>query len=336
VCKSLGLLVTSALSSNTLAVWHLPPECLDSADTWLQNPGPDQGLRTLKLLCTLGGETSRPPMRFFFNCGADGPSGMLAFTSPTDDHPPLLLVTDCGHDAVHVLDVASGVHVGSQSHVGFLAAPKSIRGPKGVAVCPNTNMVAVSAWNTNNTHAVVLYRGSGPVWEQVWAVEGVHGLRNCNRPYGLRFTKDGSAVCVTASSTNNICFLRARDGKFDGHLAHGLQVPRDVELVQGGWAVACVNSHSVEFIMNGPGFEPERTSLSLGRPGGLAGRKDGEFEKPSALAAIPGFGLVVFEAGRKGRLQFFVHAHVMAMRAMSRIRVAWMVAVCRGATGGGT
>jgi hypothetical protein len=62
-------------------------------------------LGRLTQLCTLGGASSPPPMQFLFISGSYL-SGYLAFTGPaTSRH---LLVTDAGHDAVHVVDVGHG------------------------------------------------------------------------------------------------------------------------------------------------------------------------------------------------------------------------------------
>ena len=52
-------------------------------------------------------------------------SGWMAFTGPATS--PLLLVTDAGHDAVHVIDVVGRVRA------GYVAAPGTIAGPRGVA-----------------------------------------------------------------------------------------------------------------------------------------------------------------------------------------------------------
>jgi hypothetical protein len=50
----------------------------------------------------------------------------------------------------------------------------------------------------------------------------------------------------------------------------------------------------------------------------------------SALALMPGGGLVVREFGNDGRVQFFATPDAIAMASMSAVRVAWMVAVARG------
>ncbi len=125
VCPTLGLLVTSSHSGNTLSVFALPRS--SGAGTCASGAG-------LSLVCTLGGAGSPAPMRFKFWDG--GFSGWMAFTGPATAR--LLLVTNAGHDAVHVIDVVGRVHV------GYVAAPGAIDGPRGVAA--RGSLVAVSVW----------------------------------------------------------------------------------------------------------------------------------------------------------------------------------------------
>jgi hypothetical protein len=63
-----------------------------------------------------------------------GFSGHLAFSGPATAR--LLLVTDAGHDVVHVIDVVGRVHV------GYVAAPGTIAGPRGITT--RGSLVAVS------------------------------------------------------------------------------------------------------------------------------------------------------------------------------------------------
>ena len=144
-------------------------------------------------------------MQFKFEFPQCSYSGYLAFTPPTTTTTtaslsrPLLLVTDAGHDAVH------GVDVVGRTHAGYVAAPGSIAGPRGVAASGASPLVAVSAWKKSDSgdHVVVVYRGShgGAAWEAVRVIGG--GLRGpgsgdgqLNVPYGLRFSGDGSTVRV--------------------------------------------------------------------------------------------------------------------------------------------
>ena len=51
----------------------------------------------------VGGAFFRGPMQFKFEDKDRHPSGWMAFTGPATSR--LLLLTDAGHDAVHVIDV---------------------------------------------------------------------------------------------------------------------------------------------------------------------------------------------------------------------------------------
>ncbi len=133
VCPALGLLVTSSAAANTLSVFTLPPSIAAGAE----------GRSGLVPVCTLGGASSPAPMQFKFVYKAYS-SGWMAFTGPATVR--LLVVTDAGHHAVHVIDVAGRVHV------GYVAAPGAIAGPRGVAA--RGSMLAVStAWKK---HAVAV------------------------------------------------------------------------------------------------------------------------------------------------------------------------------------
>jgi hypothetical protein len=342
VCPALGLVVTSSCewTVNTLSVWSLP-DCAGGGGGASGGPGASAeagsssggglaggGGGGLRPVCTLGGAA---PMQLRFLDGKGG-SGYLAFTPPAaasasdgSSAHPLLLVTDAGHDAVHVVDVVGG------SHAGYVAAPGSIAGPRGVAASGTSPLVAVSAWKGHDggDHVVVVYRGSGAVWEAVRVIGGGFGGPGDRdgqlaEPYGLRFSGDGTAVCVADHSNNRVSMFRVGDGGFVKHIATGLSWPLDVEEVEGGWLVAG-GGHRVEFV--GIGFD----DVGGGRPllgKACHGSGDVEFRYPSALAVVPGLGLVVREDSN-GRLQVFVNSATVAMAAMSCMRVAWMVAMVR-------
>ena len=250
-------------------------------------------------------------MQFEFYDGY-GFSGYLAFTPPptttttgsSSSARPLLLVTDNGHDAVHVVDVVG------RAHAGYLASPGSIAGPRGVAASGASPLVAVSAWKEvgSGDHVVVVYRGSGAVWEAVRVIGGGFGGPGdrdgqLDMPYGLRFSGDGSAICVADRGNGRASVFRVGDGGFVRHMAKRLKGPCDVEEVEGGWLVACIGSHTVEFVCDGGGDDGGGRP-SLGKAGGGSGSGDGEFYFPTALAVVPGLGLVVREYSN-GRLQVF-------------------------------
>jgi hypothetical protein len=251
-------------------------------------------------------------MQFKFIDG-NGGSGYLAFTPPATSSSgnsarPLLLVTDAGHDAVHVVDVVG------RSHAGYLAAPGSIAGPRGVAASgASPPLVAVSAWKEQRSgdHVVVVYRGSGPgaVWEAVRVIGGGFGDPGSldgqlTMPYGLRFSGDGSVICVADFGNDRASVFRVGDGGFVRHMATGLGSLRDVEEVEGGWLVACGGWDSVDFLGDDGADDDDDWEPYLGTDGGGPGVGDGEFCGPTALAVVPGLGLVVRE-DENGRLQVF-------------------------------
>jgi hypothetical protein len=271
-------------------------------------------------------------LRFKFE-DAPGYSGCLAFTpsatttsgSSSSAHP-LLLVTDVGHDAVHVVDVVGG------SHAGYLAPHGSIAGPRGVAACGTSPLVAVSAWKERycGNHVVVVYRGSGAVWEAVQVIGGGFGGPGprdgqLKWPYGLRFTREGSGICVGDYGNSHVSVFRVGDGGFVRHIATHLVCAMDVEEVEGGWLVACSGINSVKLVCDGAGGDGGDGRSSLGKAGG----GDGELRDPAALAIVPGLGLVVQDFGNE-RLQVFTTPDAIAMASMSHVRVAWMSVVARG------
>jgi hypothetical protein len=278
-CPALGLLVTSNDKDNTLSVFDLR-----------RSSGTGAGLA---LVCTLGGASSRAPMRFKFN--GQSLSGWMAFTGPATAR--LLLVTDAGHDAVHVIDVVGGVHV------GYVAAPGSIAGPRGVAA--RGSLVAVSTWKSwQGENVVRLFEGGGASWTAVRVLAGGLGRPGSadgqlQGPYGLRFTGDGTGLVVADDGNRHVTMFRVEDGAFVRQLASGLDAPSDVEECEGGWLVACRWSHTIEFV-NGGKDDGDKARPRLGR----YGSGDGEFHQPSALALVPGLGLVVRDL-RNGCLQVF-------------------------------
>ncbi len=320
VCPALGLLVTSNDKGNSLSVFSLPHS---------SGAGPGAGAGCgagLVLVCTLGGASSPAPMQFKFWDG-NGPSGWMAFSGPTTSRP--LLVTDAGHNAVHVIDVAGRVHV------GYVAAPGTITGPRGVAA--RGSLVAVSAWKKADSgdHVVRVFEGSGASWTAVRVLVGgfeTPGRADgqLNAPYGLRFSGDGTGLAVADAGNDRVSLFRVGDGSFVRHFATGLCRPWEVEEYEGGWLVASAHSGTIEFVDGGVGGGGGAGLVRLGSVGRGPG-DSGEFSLPSALALVPGLGLVVREFGR-GRLQFFKTPDAIAMSSMSAVRVGWMAAVARGGT----
>jgi hypothetical protein len=302
-CPILGLLVTSSTKDNTLSVFALPGSSGAGA-------GAGAGLA---LVCTLGGASSPAPMQFKFYDGFS--SGWMAFTGPTTSR--LLLLTDAGHDAVHVIDVAG------QVHVGYVAAPGTVAKPQGVAA--RGSLVAVSCWNYLE-HVVRVFEGSGAMWIAVRVVAGRFGGPSSadgqlGRPCGLRFTGDGTGLAVADTGNHRVSMFRVEDGSFVRHVATSLGDLWDVEECEGGWLAVCGPPfHTVTFVSGG--VDGGVGQARLGKLGG----GDGEFFYPTALALVPGLGLVVRESNR---VQFFATPDAIAMASMSACRVAWVVAVAR-------
>jgi hypothetical protein len=295
VCSTLGLLVTSIDDNNTLKVYKLPISMSDA----------DAGAG-LVLMSILGGDFTPAPMQFKF-CNL---SGWMTFTGTAPSRH--LLVTDDGHEAVHVIDVFRKVHV------GYVAAPGTIANPRGVAA--KGSLVAVGRGAHN--HAVRVFEGSGASWTVVRDVAASFHRLLGHYPRGLRFTADGVGLMVTDASNNRVSVFRVEDGSFVRHFATGLLRPLDVEEdCDGGWLVACSVTHTVQFVDDGGQVRATLGSFGFG---------DGEFHAPSALAFVPGRCLVVKDFACVGRLQFFATPDMIAMASMSPARVAWMIAVARG------
>ncbi len=232
----------------------------------------------------------RMQFKFGDECGY---SGLMAFIGPASSRR--LLLTDAGHDAVHVIDVVGRVHA------GCVAAPGTIAGPRGVAA--RGSLVAVSAWKVwgSGDHVVRVFEDSGAMWRAVRVVGGGFGGPGSadgqlQQPYGLRFTGDGTGLAVADARNGRVSVFRVKDGFFARHVATGLHSPCDVEECEGGWLVACILWSTIEFV-GGGGVGRARLDKR--------GRGDGEFEGPSALALVPGIGLVVREMGNGGRVQVF-------------------------------
>ena len=92
-CSALGVFVVSSIVDGAIYVVNIPK----MGDKRMPRPS-----------YSLGGSDAAPPMDFGFS---NGYSGLMAFTGP--EIPHLLLVTDDGNEAVHVIDVVGREHVGT-------------------------------------------------------------------------------------------------------------------------------------------------------------------------------------------------------------------------------
>jgi hypothetical protein len=238
VSLDLGVLVVSDSDANTLCVFALPSTLASSGGA----AGPNsEGLR---LKYSLGGPSSEPPLVFRFVMGGAQGGGCLAFLpalAPVPGpgeagraHGPLLVVTDAGADAVHLVDVRR------RAHAGYVAPPGSIMRPGGVAVSPSGGLVAVSGSTLDlNPYGVKLYAWCATGWEYQREVGRGFGAEDGQMygPRGLRFSGDGALVCVADTLANRVSVYRVGDGAFVRHLVTGLRMPRDVEECEGGWLV---------------------------------------------------------------------------------------------------
>jgi hypothetical protein len=308
VCSALGILATSCMDDNTLSLFALRGYGSGSTASGGSTAGAGAGAGAgtgMVRLCTMGGASSPPPMQFNLSVGGGWAYGFLAFTDPVSGLGPLLLVSDFGNDAVHVIDVDARVHA------GYVAAPGRVAGPRGVAA--KGTKVAVSAWKKYDSgdHVVHLFEGSGARWVRVRVVAGGFGRPGgadgqLNVPYGLRFTCDGAELVVADNYNKRVSVFRVEDGTFARHVATGMSGPMDVEECEGGWLVACIVAHTVELV----GVCVGGSDGDGGGGGGAAklgryGTGIGQFATPGALALVPGLGLIVREAHGHGRAQVF-------------------------------
>jgi hypothetical protein len=303
VNATLGLLVTSDVDTNTLKVFAIPTGWVPRLHASAAFP----------LECTLGGAVPSASMQFRFN-DVRGWSGWMAFTGPdTCGH---LVVSDCGHDAVHVIDVVG------RAHVGYVAAPGMIAGPRGVAT--RGTRVAISAYGPLGSR-VYLFEGGGAEWvaTRSWAPTGasVGVCGHVTRPYGLRFTRDGTGLAVTSAGNSRAYIISTEDGAIRKLLASGLSGPSDVEECEGGWIVTCWSSETVEFVGNrGSNLVSARAKLPVAPGENLS--------MPASLVVVPGLGLLVRNMCR-GAVRVFWTPDMVAMGLMSPVRVAWCTAVVR-------
>lgn len=211
-CHTLGLLVFSLASDNTLRVFSSPRLGREQEEGFMYQ-------------CTLGGAKSLAPMQFsFHNCYS---SGYLAFTgcAATGRY---LVVTDAGLHAVHVIDV---VH---KAHVGYVAAPLSICFPMALAARKSQVAVIAQKHYASDIRIIRLFEGSGAVWTVVREMSSTYwfGAR------GLRFTADGTNLVVANPWVGRVSLYRS-DGSFVRHVVKGLGYPLDVEEWDNGWLVVC-------------------------------------------------------------------------------------------------
>ena len=124
-------------------------------------------------------------------------------------------------------------------------------------------------------------------------------------------------MAVVDRGNKRVTLLRVEDGAFVRHVATDLTRSFDVEECRGGWLVACDGARTVDMVgEGGDGCDASMAQIQCRQ----------FFGHPSALAQLPGLGLVV---RMYDQVQLLVTPDATAMDAMSHDRAAWMVAVHR-------
>jgi hypothetical protein len=123
-------------------------------------------------------------------------------------------------------------------------------------------------------------------------------------------------VVTTDPGNGRLCEFCVGDGRLTASIFVGTRGLRDVEVVDGGWLVACAGTDTIDFVVrgdvpdpdagthaagggeggSGSGVDlgPQRPFLGISWEGDL-GKDDGELDGPTALAIVPGLGLLVRE-----------------------------------------
>jgi hypothetical protein len=166
-----------------------------------------------------------------------------------------------------------------------------VQSPWGVAA--TAEVIVVSEYEPNFVALFSVSTGA-----RLWRVGGAGaGPGQFNSPKGVRFARDGVHVIVVDAGNERVCLLRVSDG---GHVrdvasaAQGLSGPVDAEEVEGGLVVTSWGNNKVVKV-----HWDGSAAVVLGG----AGAGPGQFEKPSAVVALPGGALVVREYGNGGRFQ---------------------------------
>jgi hypothetical protein len=180
---------------------------------------------------------------------------------------------------------------------------------KGVLESPqyvdcNAAVIAVSEWY----HRIsVLSWADGSVRAQFGSYGS--GPGQLDRPCGVRLLADGSGVVVADLDNHRLCVFTL-SGEFVtavGSEEQGLSKPSDVLECASDGSFIVANFHGDSFIKvsrNGVHFDVYCKQ----------GSGDGEFNHPTALAALPNDGCLVVDSGNR-RVQYLARLHA---------RLAWM------------
>ncbi len=160
-------------------------------------------------------------------------SGVTRVGHVHSEDSPLLLVADSGNHVVRIMDALTGTHEGDLAPVGVLNYPRMI--------AASASVIAVSTWGDRTTedHAIHIFNARG-------ARERTRVLSSslcC--PFGVRIARFGRSVVVANFGNGTVVELCTTTGNVLQTVASELRAPYDVERCDGGWLVACGESHTV-------------------------------------------------------------------------------------------
>ncbi len=232
----------------------------------------------------------------------------MAFTPPTETHPPLLLVTDAGQQSVHIIDVMC------QAHLGYVNGYGSVPYARGVAA--HGSLLAVSSYSGVSAYNFVqLFRGSGISWEP-YRVLGGSGWADEYEymPLGLRFSADGTQLAVGCEQNFRFYIVGVEDGVLARAWSEGAN---DAEQVGKVWV-----SVSDDYKRNMVQYSTSSKKCRIT-----------DMVSPAfSLAFVPGLGLLVRHIlDTACDLEVHSTRSIIDMeRRTSMARLAWMGAVWKG------
>ncbi len=262
--------------------------------------------------CVDGEYASPCVFDFIGRQGNHGCSGRLAFTATdTCFGAPLLLVTDHGFDVVHVLDPETG------AHMGHVAPPRFVLGPRGVAT--RGRLVAMTSWTTflPCDSRVTLFERSGVLlWTTLWSVS----LPTMQGIDGIRISADGQRIVVAAAEEDKVSALNTETGTFAGHLFTGLQCVIDIEECREGWFACYRRRHlvAVDLFVKNDGAARRLESRVMQR------RDYWDF-CTLAMVMVEGLGLFTYSQS----LVLYTTQDLVAMATMAESRLTWIAVVVR-------
>jgi hypothetical protein len=301
VCRPLGIVTVSYLGTTRSPFSFVDVYDLDAASL-LTGKG-------LVKRCTLGQGVA--PMQFYFG-GSFYWSGYMAYTDSC-----LLVLSDCCHEAVHVIDVLSA------THVGFVVEPV-VAGRNGAwqrprAVAAQGSTVAVGFFVAGSESCIRLYGGSGASW----SLQRVLG-HNTSHFFSLKFTRDGSSLLTSVGgnySSSAVLLVDLASGSQQTIHSEVDKTFRDVEECEDGTLMAAVNTLGVFALYKNPCSRNYyiQDVVRMGATFSLA-----SFSEGFLVVGKSDYGTI------RNELYVLTGEDAIAMACISALRVAWMVAVARG------